>query len=74
MKELETLSDEDLLRLMTYIGELLRQRHQGEPPSEEDFAHLPFFGMYADREDMEDGVAWVRWERERWNERLTRKE
>ena len=26
----------------------------------EDFANLPFFGMWADREDMRDSVAWVR--------------
>lgn len=43
LKELETLSDADLLQRMTSIG---------EPPSEEDCAHLPFFGMYADQEDM----------------------
>lgn len=31
---------------------------------------MPFFGMWADREDMKDSAAWVRKERERWNERL----
>ncbi|MBI2843112.1 MAG: DUF2281 domain-containing protein [Armatimonadetes bacterium] len=31
---------------------------------------LPFFGMWADREDMTDSAAWVRKERERWDERL----
>ncbi|MGZ8843338.1 MAG: hypothetical protein ACXW18_06720 [Pyrinomonadaceae bacterium] len=36
-----------------------------------DFENLPFFGMWADREDMSDGVAWVRREREKWQERLT---
>ena len=30
----------------------------------EDFANLPCFGMWADREDMRDSVAWVRKERE----------
>ena len=29
----------------------------------EDFANQPFFGMWADREDMRDSVAWVRKQR-----------
>lgn len=40
----------------------------------EDFAELPFFGMWADREDMHDSVAWVRRQREKWIERSTRPE
>ena len=40
----------------------------------EDFANQPFFGMWADREDMRDSVAWVRKQREKWKERLTRTE
>ena len=31
---------------------------------DEDFARQPFFGMWADREDMRDSVAWVRKQRE----------
>ena len=38
------------------------------------FLKLPFFGMYADRKDMEDSVAWVRKERERWQQRATRQD
>lgn len=37
----------------------------------DDFENLPFFGMWADRDDMGDGVAWVRREREKWQQRLT---
>ena len=37
----------------------------------EDFANLPCFGMWADREDMRDSVEWVRKQREKWKERLT---
>ena len=33
-----------------------------QPP--DAFLKLPFFGMYKDREDLEDSVAWVRKERE----------
>ncbi len=40
----------------------------------EEFADLPFFGMWADRADMQDSVAWVRKQREKWVERVTRTE
>lgn len=40
----------------------------------EEFANLPFFGMWADREDMRDSVAWVQKQREKWIERGTRTE
>ena len=38
----------------------------------EDFASQSFFGMWADREEMRDSVAWVRKQREKWMERITR--
>jgi|GEM_PF-476716 len=34
-----------------------------------DITALPFFGMWADREDMADSGQWVRKEREKWNSR-----
>lgn len=40
----------------------------------EDFANLSCFGMWADREDMRDSVAWLHKEREKWQQRLTRTE
>ena len=40
----------------------------------EDFANLPCFGMWADREDMRDSVAWLRKEREKWQQRFSRSE
>ena len=47
---------------------------QAETPDEEQEAllSLPFFGMWADREDMDDSVAWVRRQREGWNHRHKR--
>ncbi len=39
-----------------------------------DFASLPCFGMWADREEMHDSVAWVKKEREKWKQRYTRTE
>ena len=44
------------------------------PNGSEDFANLSCFGMWADREDMRDSVAWLRKEREKWQQRLTRTE
>jgi hypothetical protein len=38
----------------------------------EDFAALPFFGMWADREEITDSAAWVRREREQWHQRAAR--
>ena len=40
----------------------------------EDFANLSCFGMWANREDMRDSVAWLRKEREKWQQRLIRPE
>ena len=40
----------------------------------EDFVNLSCFGMWADRKDMRDSVAWLRKEREKWQQRLTRTE
>ena len=31
-----------------------------------DFTNLPCFGMWADREEMRDSVAWLKKEREKW--------
>ena len=36
-----------------------------------EFENLPFFGMCADRDEMSDSVAWVRKERDKWQQRLT---
>jgi len=49
----------------------------GQPPppkSIEEFAAHPFFGMYADRQDMKDSVAWVRKERAKWHQRSQRQD
>ena len=34
----------------------------------------PAIGMWAEREDMADSAAWVRGQRERWRDRLTRRD
>ncbi len=38
------------------------------------FGTLSFFGLWADREDLRDSSAWVRREREKWRDRLTRQD
>ena len=40
----------------------------------EEFLSLPFFGMWADREDMKDSVEWVNKERAKWSQRSKRKD
>ena len=46
--------------------------HEGVSASNGDeLKHLPFFGMWADRDEMSDSLAWVRREREKWQQRLT---
>jgi hypothetical protein len=39
---------------------------------EDDFTSI--FGMWADREDMVDSVAWVRRMREQWHQRVARRD
>lgn len=46
-------------------------RKRGARRSRRGITSMPFFGMWADREDMKDSISWVRKERERWNERLS---
>jgi len=41
------------------------------PRKTPDITSLPFFGMWADRDDMADSAEWVRKEREQWSSRLS---
>ena len=68
-KPLDTLSSDELRALIAEAQAILRMRARKTPISED-----PAIGMWADREDMQDSVAWVRREREQWNKRLTREE
>ena len=69
MKPLDTLSNDELRALIAEAQAILRMRARKTPISED-----PAIGMWADREDMQDSVAWVRREREQWDKRLTREE
>ncbi len=46
----------------------------GSSGGSDGFATLTFFGMWADRHDMSDSASWVRKEREKWRDRLTRQD
>lgn len=50
----------------------LPKARKAKPLSVEEFLALPAFGMWADREDMKDSVAWERKERAKWRQRSTR--
>jgi hypothetical protein len=43
-------------------------------PRPEEFTSQPFFGMYADRDDLQDSVAWVNRERQKWHQRSQRRD
>lgn len=58
--------------VVVHIEQVTQEQPTERAGSEGSFATLPFFGMWADRKDMGDSVAWVRRERERWQERPTR--
>ena len=51
------------------IEPVLTGVEMNSPLTEEEFASLPFFGMWANRVDMHDSVAWVNRERDKWNHR-----
>ena len=53
---------------LVHLLEAIRKTRKARPR----ISSLPFFGMWADREDMADSTAWVRKERERWSERSAR--
>ena len=54
--------------------EPLAVKKQTASSKEEDFAALPFFGMWKNRRDMKDSTAWVRKERKRWQQRVVRQD
>ena len=65
LKELETLSNDELETLIDRAEEILRER-LAKVPLRED----PAIGMWEDREDMQDSTAWVRQLRQReWPDR-----
>lgn len=60
--------------VVVYIEPLSAGRQAAAPAGGEDFATFPFFGMWADREEMRESAAWVRREREKWHQRAVRQD
>lgn len=60
--------------VVVFIEPLVAGEQTTSPSAEEDFAALPFFGIWADRGDMKDSAVWVRRERKRWQQRLARQD
>jgi len=69
----EPLTLPDETEVVVYI-EAAAVGQMAAPKGNEEFAALPFFGMWADREDMGDSAAWVRRERELWHKRSARQD
>ena len=65
-----TLSLPEGTEVIVHIEPVDEAQTSEAPLNEADFMQQPCFGMWKDRPEMEDSVAWVRKERERWNRRL----
>jgi len=76
LRDIEALSEDDRRQVADFVA-FLRSRAKREvrkrAPKLVPLAEDPAIGMWRDREDMKDGVAWVRSIREReWNRRWRR--
>ena len=56
--------------VVIHIEPINTARQSTTSDEREDFAALPFFGMWAEREDMSDSASWVRKERQKWHQRI----
>lgn len=60
--------------VVVHIETVAGKEQAERPMSPEDFARLPFFGMWAGRSDMHDSALWVRSEREQWRRHTNRED
>lgn len=68
LREMSSLSDAARRQIEKYIA-YLKQKEAEKPKvaRKRSLREEPFFGMWADREDMKDSTAWVRkTRREQW--------
>ncbi len=63
--ELDALPEEDQELVLRFIQLLRSQYSQRQRPRQVPLKEEPFVGMWADRADMEDSIAWTRQVRER---------
>jgi hypothetical protein len=68
----EALGFPDETRVVVSIEPETAEHESPSAESLDESMEMPFFGMWADRDDMVDSVAWVRNQREQWLQRLTR--
>jgi hypothetical protein len=61
-------------RVAVVIEPMLEAGESVDLAEDNEFDSLPFFGMWTDREEMQDSTAWVRQERERWQQRAARQD
>ncbi|HOE10255.1 MAG TPA: hypothetical protein PLQ35_05605 [bacterium] len=55
--------------VIVHIEPVSATQSKETPLDEADFMRQPCFGIWKDRADMADAVAWVRKERDSWNHR-----
>jgi hypothetical protein len=68
LREIEALPDDDRRQVADFIAFLrfrAKRRRPERPRKRAPLSHEPFVGIWSDREDMADSVAWVRSLRER---------
>jgi hypothetical protein len=56
------------------IQPLVMARDTADQSLQTSLTDLPFFGMWSDREEMADSIAWVREQREERSQRLNRQD
>ena len=59
LKEIASLPAEAPREIEDFVA-FLRARYANRKAQARKFENEPFFGMWSDREDMEDSTAWVR--------------
>lgn len=70
----EPLTLPDGTEVLVHIEPVTEDKRIAALPDSGSFADLPFFGMWADREEMGDSGDWVRKEREKWHHRMARRD
>ena len=56
--------------VVIHVEPISTARQSTTSDERDNFTALPFFGMWAEREDMSDSASWVRKERKKWRQRI----
>lgn len=60
--------------VVVYVEPLAISGQAADVAEPDTFAALPFFGMWAGREELQDSDAWVRRQRDQWQQRAARQD